>query len=62
MTCDYVLGRLGPRFTSAEMEVRLSQLENHVATRKQARRTIGQIRRIAERSYGVIFESDTPAE
>ena len=56
---DYVLGRLGPRFTSAEMEVRLSQLGNHVATRKQARRTIGQIRRIAERSYGVLFESDT---
>ena len=56
---DYVLGRLGPRFTSAEMEARLSQLANHVATRKQARRTIGQIRRIAERSYGVIFESDT---
>ncbi len=41
------------------MEVRLSQLANHVATRKQARRTIGQIRRIAERSYGVIFEGDT---
>ena len=57
---DYVLSPLGPRFTSAELEVRLSLLEDHVATRKQARRTIGQIRRIAERSYGVRFESDTP--
>ena len=56
---DYVLGHLGPRFTSAEMEARLTQLERHVATRKQARRTIGQIRRIAERNYGVTFESDT---
>ena len=56
---DYVLGPLGRRFTSAELEVRLSLLEDHVATRKQARRTIGQIRRIAERSYGVRFESDT---
>jgi predicted GH43/DUF377 family glycosyl hydrolase len=57
---DYVLGPLGPSFSSAELEVRLSLLEDHVATRKQARRTIGQIRRIAERSYGVRFESDTP--
>ncbi len=57
---DYVLGPLGPQFTSAELEVRLGLLEDHVATRKQARRTIGQIRRVAERSYGVRFESDTP--
>jgi predicted GH43/DUF377 family glycosyl hydrolase len=58
--CDYVLAHLGPRFTSEEMEVRLTHLEHHVATRKQARRTIGQIRRIAERCYGVMFEKDTP--
>ena len=57
---DYVLGPLGPQFTSAELEVRLRLLEDHVATRKQARRTIGQIRRVAERSYGVRFEIDTP--
>jgi predicted GH43/DUF377 family glycosyl hydrolase len=57
---DYVLGRLGPEFTLAGLEVQLNRLEKQVATRKQARRTIGQIRRIAERSYGVTFESDTP--
>ncbi len=57
---DYVLRHLGPEFTSAELEGRLGILENHVATRKQARRTIGQIRRIAERSYGAVFDSDTP--
>ena len=57
---DYVLGRLGPQFTLAGLEVQLNRLEKQVATRKQARRTIGQIRRIAERSYGVTFESDTP--
>ena len=48
------------RSPQPELEVRLGLLENHVATRKQARRTIGQIRRIAERSYGVSFDSDTP--
>ena len=57
---DYVLGRLGSQFTLAGLEVQLNRLEKHVATRKQARRTIGQIRRIAERSYSVTFESDTP--
>ena len=40
--------------------MRLRLLEDHVATRKQARRTIGQIRKVAERSYGVRFEIDTP--
>ena len=57
---DYVLGHLGPRFTQAEMEVRLRLLEDHVATRKQAKRTISLMRRIAERSYSVRFEEDAP--
>ena len=56
---DYVLGHLGPWFTEAEMEGRLRLLEDHVATRKQARRTIGLIRGIAERSYTVRFEHGT---
>ena len=57
---DYVLGRLGRRFTEAELEHRLRLLEKHVATRKQAGRIIGLIRRIAERTYGVRFENGTP--
>ncbi len=57
---DYVLGHLGPRFTEAEMEGRLRILEDHSATRKQAKRTIGLMRRIAERSYSVRFEDGTP--
>jgi predicted GH43/DUF377 family glycosyl hydrolase len=57
---DYVLGRLGRRFTGAELESRLRLLENHAATRKQARRIIGLMRRIAERTYGVRFENSTP--
>ena len=39
---------------------RLSILEDHVATRKQAKRTVGLMRRIAERSYSVRFEDGTP--
>jgi predicted GH43/DUF377 family glycosyl hydrolase len=57
---DYVLGHLGARFTEAEMECRLRDLENHAATRKQAKRTIGLIRRIAERSYSVRFQGGIP--
>jgi predicted GH43/DUF377 family glycosyl hydrolase len=57
---EYVLGPLGSQFTSAQLEVRLVLLEDHAATRKQARKTIGQIRRVAERSYGIKFTSDTP--
>jgi predicted GH43/DUF377 family glycosyl hydrolase len=57
---DYVLGHLGAQFTVAGLEVQLRLLEKQVATRQQAKRTIGQIRRIAERSYGVTFEADTP--
>jgi predicted GH43/DUF377 family glycosyl hydrolase len=57
---DYALGRLGARFTEAELESRLRLLERHVATRKQARRIIGLMRRIAERTYGVRFEDTTP--
>ena len=57
---DYVLGHLRPRFTEAEMEVRLRVLEDHVATRKQAKRTVGLMRRIAERSYSIRFDDGTP--
>ncbi len=57
---DYVLGRLGKQFTVAELERKLKLLEKQMATRKQARRIISLIRRIAERSYAVQFEDDTP--
>ncbi len=57
---DWVLGHLGPRFTHAEMEARLRLLEDRVATRRQAGRTIGLIRGIADRSYTVRFDSGTP--
>jgi predicted GH43/DUF377 family glycosyl hydrolase len=57
---DYVLGHLGSRFTEAEMEGRLRILEDHAATRKQAKSTVGLMRRIAERSYSIWFEDGAP--
>jgi predicted GH43/DUF377 family glycosyl hydrolase len=57
---DDVLGQLGPKFTEADMERRLNVLQDHAATRKQAKRTVGLMRRIAERSYTVRFEDGAP--
>ncbi len=57
---DYVLDHLGARFTEAEMEGRLRNLEDRAATRKQAKRTIGLMRKIAERTYSVSFDDGTP--
>ncbi len=57
---DYVLGHLGPNFTETDMEGRLSILEDHRATRKQAKKTARLMRRIAERSYSIRFEDGTP--
>jgi predicted GH43/DUF377 family glycosyl hydrolase len=57
---DYVLGHLGSRFTGAEMESRLRLLEDHAATRKQTKRTVSLMRRIAERSYCIRFDGDAP--
>ena len=57
---DYVLGHLGPRFTEAELEARLRTLEDHVSTRTQAKRTVGLMRKIAERSYSMRFDDGTP--
>ena len=42
------------------MESRLRLLEDHAATRKQTKRTIGLMRRVAERSYRIRFDEDAP--
>jgi predicted GH43/DUF377 family glycosyl hydrolase len=57
---DHIFRHLGQRFTAEELESRLRFLEEHIATRMQASRTVGLMRGIAERSYGVRFESRTP--
>ena len=57
---DSVLGHLGPSFTEEELEKQLRILEEHKATRKQAKRIVGLMRKIAERSYSIRFEDGTP--
>ena len=57
---DYVLGHLGSTFTGPELEGRLRLLEDHASTRTQAKRTVGLMRKIAERSYSIHFEDGTP--
>jgi predicted GH43/DUF377 family glycosyl hydrolase len=57
---DYVLNRLGKRFSGAELEHRLSLLGRQAATRKQATRIIALLRNIAERTYAVRFEIELP--
>ena len=42
------------------MESRLGLLEKHAATRKQTKRTVSLMRRIAERSYRIRFDGDAP--
>jgi len=56
---DYVLNRLGKRFTEAELESRLHLLERRLSTRRQAKRIIGLIRKIAERTYATRFAGST---
>jgi predicted GH43/DUF377 family glycosyl hydrolase len=52
---DYVLGRLGHRFTRAALSKRLAELETHLSTRGHAEETISSFHRIAERTYAVEF-------
>jgi predicted GH43/DUF377 family glycosyl hydrolase len=56
---DFVLSRLGSRFSHAELEKRINLLEEQGSTRQQAARHIALIRGIADRTYRVCFESTT---
>jgi predicted GH43/DUF377 family glycosyl hydrolase len=56
---DFVLDPLGQRFTSAELEVRLTRVHANLATRRRGEQTIALVRAIAERTYGVRFPGDT---
>jgi predicted GH43/DUF377 family glycosyl hydrolase len=57
---DYVFRPLGKQFGVAELEHRLTKLEGQLATRRQARRISALIRGIAERTYAIRFDVDTP--
>jgi predicted GH43/DUF377 family glycosyl hydrolase len=52
---DYVLDRLGERFTQAALEEQFARLQTSLSTRRHANETISLLRSIAERTYAVEF-------
>ncbi len=52
---DYVLDRLGERFTQAALEEQFARLQASLSTRRHAKKTISLLRSIAERTYVVEF-------
>ncbi|MBB3605379.1 putative GH43/DUF377 family glycosyl hydrolase [Mycolicibacterium sp. BK556] len=52
---NYVLEALGERFSRADLERRLAELQANVSTRGRALETISDIRVVADRSYAVEF-------
>ncbi len=57
---DLVFGALGERFTRAELDEQLSNLEHHLATRGRGQQTAAEIRAIAQRSYAIEFSARIP--
>ncbi|MCI4673496.1 glycoside hydrolase family 130 protein [Candidatus Mycolicibacterium alkanivorans] len=57
---EFVLAALGEQFTRADLDGQLANLENHMSTRGHVQRTADEIRAIAQRSYGVEFDSRVP--
>ena len=57
---DLVFGALGDRFTRADLDEQLANLENHLSTRGHAQRTADEIRAIALRSYAIEFSNRIP--
>ena len=52
---DYVLDRLGERFTQAALEQQFARLQASLSTRRHAKETISLLRSIAERTYAIEF-------
>lgn len=59
---DYVLGRLGERFTAAQLEAQIKRLESQLATRQHGTHAIELLRSIAQRSYGIAFAERVPLD
>ena len=57
---DYVLDALGDRFTRADLDEQLDNLQTHLSTRGHASETMSLIRTIAERTYGIEFAYGSP--
>lgn len=57
---DWLLARLGPVFTPAELEARLSDLEEQGDTRRHVQGTVRRLRALAARAYRVEFPPSVP--
>jgi predicted GH43/DUF377 family glycosyl hydrolase len=56
---DYVLDRLGERFTQAALNEQFARLQTSLSTRRHAKETISSLHSIAERTYAVEFSDST---
>ena len=56
---DYVLDRLGERFTQAALDQQFARLQASLSTRRHAKETMSLLRSIAERTYAVEFSDRT---
>ena len=56
---DYVLDRLGERFTQAALNEQFARLQTSLSTRRHAKATISSLHSIAERTYAVEFSDST---
>ena len=56
---DYVLDRLGERFTQTALDQQFARLQASLSTRRHAKETMSLLRSIAERTYAVEFSDRT---
>ena len=56
---DYVLDRLGERFTQAALDQQFARLQAALSTRRHAKETMSLLRSIAERTYAIEFSDRT---
>jgi predicted GH43/DUF377 family glycosyl hydrolase len=56
---DYVLDRLGERFTQTALNQQFARLQASLSTRRHAKETMSLLRSIAERTYAVEFPDST---
>jgi predicted GH43/DUF377 family glycosyl hydrolase len=56
---DYVLDRLGERFTQTALNQQFARLQASLSTRRHAKETMSLLRSIAERTYAIEFSDRT---
>lgn len=56
---DYIFDALGDRFSHSDLQRQLATLERKLVTRRHSGRTASLVRSVAERTYGIRFDSDS---